>query len=212
MSIRLLIADDHEVVRRGLASVVDGTDIEIVGEATRGEDAARMAIDLKPDIVLLDIRMPEDDGLTALQKIKEHCPYLPVLVLSTYDNPSYIARALALGAGGYLLKGCGRSEILSKIRTAASGKNVWTASELRRFSSVAKAQLANPDLEVTLTQRELEVLRLIDAGLSNQKICEKLFISLNTLRSHTRNLYRKLDVHSRTQAVSKAREQGLIGP
>ena len=209
MGIRLLIADDHEVVRRGLASVVEGTDIEIVGEASRGQDVARMAVELKPDIVLLDIRMPDEDGLTALRRIKEQSPYLPVLVLSTYDNPSYVARALALGASGYLLKGCGREEILSKIRTAALGENVWTANELRRFSSAAALQKSEPDLEVTLTKRELEVLLNVTGGLTNKQIGKLLFISAETVKEHIQNILRKIGVSDRTQAAVWAVRHGV---
>ncbi len=209
MSVRLLIADDHEVVRRGLASVVAGTDIEIVGEASQGEDVTRMALELKPDIVLMDIRMPKAGGLTALQQIRDQCPYLPVLVLSTYDNPSYVARALALGASGYLLKGCGREEILSKIRTAALGENVWSANELRRFSRGAKSQPSDPDLEVTLTQRELEVLRNVTRGLTNKQIAKLLYISAETVKEHIQNILRKVGVSDRTQAAVWAVRRGV---
>ena len=201
MSIRLVIADDHEVVRRGIASVVTQTEIELVGEARDGPRAIKLIRKKKPDVALLDIRMPHGGGLEALRQIKDEFPYLAVLMLSTYDNPSYIGRALGLGAEGYLLKGCSRDEILSKIRAAATGENLWTAAELRRFSGTASAPAPVPDLEVTLTERELEVLRNVTQGMTNKQIAKLLFISAETVKEHIQNILRKIGVTDRTQAA-----------
>ena len=201
MSIRLLIADDHEVVRRGIASVVASTEIELVGEALDGEQLIKLIPTQNPDIILLDIRMPQGGGLEALRQIKEECSYLPVLMLSTYDNPNYIGRALALGAEGYLLKGCSRDEILSKIRSAASGENLWTPAELRRFSGAEPTPPPEPDLEITLTRRELEVLRKVARGMTNKQIAKLLFISAETVKEHIQNILRKIGVTDRTQAA-----------
>ena len=127
MSIKILIVDDHEVVRCGLRSLVAGTDIEVVAEAESGEEAVRLVAAHKPDVVLMDIRMPGGDGLTALGRIKLDHPEMPVLVLSTYDNPTYVARAVALGAAGYVLKGAPRERLLETIRMAAKGESAGRA-------------------------------------------------------------------------------------
>ncbi len=126
MSITLLIADDHEVVRTGLKSLFAGSDVEVVAEASTGEAAVRLAIEHSPDVVLLDIRMPDGDGLNALGRIKLERPEMPVLILSTYDNPTYVARSVALGASGYILKGTTRENLLQAIHTAAEGQTSWT--------------------------------------------------------------------------------------
>ena len=125
--IRLLVADDHEVVRRGLKTMLADTDIEIVGEVDTGNAAVKFALTHDVDVVLLDVRMPQGDGLTALGRIKLDKPDVPVLILSTFDNPTYVARAVALGASGYLLKGCTRDELVAAIRSAAAGSCRLTA-------------------------------------------------------------------------------------
>ena len=134
MSIKLLIADDHEVVRCGLRSVLAGGDIEIIGEATTGEQAIQMALEKRPDVLLLDIRMPGGDGLNVLGRLKLEAPAIAVLILSTYDNPTYVARAVALGAAGYVLKGTDRAGLIEAIRKAAVGESAWTRDELRRVT------------------------------------------------------------------------------
>src|SRR5882672_11506525 len=123
MSIKLLIADDHEVVRSGLKSLLAGTDIKVVAEAASGEQAVRLALKHEPDVVLLDIRMPEGDGLNTLGRIKLDRPNMPILMFSTYDNPTYVARAVALGASGFLLKGTLRDKLIEAIQNAAAGQS-----------------------------------------------------------------------------------------
>jgi len=135
--IRLLIADDHEVVRSGLKTLVAGTEVKVVGEVATGAEAVKYALENEVDVVLLDIRMPDGDGLTALGRIKLDKPDMPVLILSTFDNPTYIARAVALGASGYVLKGCTRDQLLAAIRTAAAGESAWTREELRGLGHAA---------------------------------------------------------------------------
>jgi DNA-binding NarL/FixJ family response regulator len=149
MSIRVLIADDHEVVRCGLRSLVEGTDIDVIGEANTGEEALQRVNELKPDVLLLDIRLPDGDGLKTLGRIKLDYPDLPVLMFSAYDNPTYVARAVALGASGYLLKDIGRDDALTLIRKAAAGEDVWTREELRRVTGA----LATPRLAVDVEAR-----------------------------------------------------------
>jgi DNA-binding NarL/FixJ family response regulator len=124
--IKLLIADDHEVVRCGLRTLLAGTEVQVMAEVGTGEDAVKYTLENNPDVVLLDIRMPNGDGLTALGRIKLDKPEMPILMLSTFDNPTYIARSVALGASGFLLKGCTREELLAAIRTAAAGESAWT--------------------------------------------------------------------------------------
>ncbi len=210
MSIRLLIADDHEVVRTGLASLVAGTEIEIVAEAANGDDAVRMAVERQPDLVLLDVRMNGTDGLAALARLQQEKPDLPVLMLSSYDNPTYVARAVALGARGYVLKGSTRDELLTSIRKAASGEDAWTRNELRRVTGALATPRLGSDVEVPLTQRESEVLRQMALGLTNKEIAQALHISYETVKEHVQHVLRKVGVTDRTQAAVWAVRKGLV--
>lgn len=210
MSIRLLIADDHEVVRTGLASLVTGTDIEIVAEAANGDDAVRLAQEKNPDLVLLDVRMNGTDGLGALARLQQEKPELPVLMLSSYDNPTYVARAVALGARGYVLKGSTRDELLTAIRKAAAGEDAWTRNELRRVTGALATPRLGSDVEVPLTQRESEVLRQMALGLTNKEIAQALHISYETVKEHVQHVLRKVGVTDRTQAAVWAVRKGLV--
>ncbi len=210
MSIKLLIADDHEVVRYGLRSLMADTDIEIVGEATTGEQAIQLALETNPDVVLLDIRMPGGDGLNALGRLKLERPELAVLMLSTYDNPTYVARAVALGAAGYVLKGADRDKLLDSIRKAARGESAWTRDELRRVTGALATPRLNADVEVPLTQRESEVLRQLALGLTNKEIAQALHISYETVKEHVQHILRKVGVSDRTQAAVWAVRKGLV--
>jgi DNA-binding NarL/FixJ family response regulator len=210
MTLRLLIADDHEVVRTGLKSLVAGTDIKVVAEAATGEEAVRLALKHNPDVALLDIRMPEGDGLNALGRIKLDRPEMPILMLSTYDNPTYVARAVALGASGYLLKGSNREELLKSIRAAAAGESAWTREELRRVTGALATPRLASDVEVPLTQRESEVLRQLAFGLTNKEIAQALHISYETVKEHVQHILRKVGVSDRTQAAVWAVRKGLV--
>ncbi len=210
MAIKLLIADDHEVVRLGLKSLVADTEITIVAEATSGDEAWQLALKLNPDVVLLDVRMPDGDGLNALGRIKLDRPNMPVLILSTYDNPTYVARAVALGAAGYVLKGSGREKLLESIRKVASGENAWTREELRRVTGALATPRLNADVEVPLTQRESEVLRQLALGLTNKEIAQALHISYETVKEHVQHILRKVGVSDRTQAAVWAVRKGLV--
>lgn len=210
MTIRLLVADDHEVVRCGLKSLVSGTDIEVAGEARTGEETVRMVSSVNPDVVLLDIRMPEGDGLTTLGRIKLERPDLPILILSTYDNPTYVARAVALGANGYVLKGDPRDRLVDAIHTAANGESAWTRDELRRVTGALATPRLNADVEVPLTQRESEVLRQLALGLTNKEIAQALHISYETVKEHVQHILRKVGVSDRTQAAVWAVRKGLV--
>ena len=209
-TIKLLVADDHEVVRCGLRTLLADTEVEIVAEVGTGEAAVRYALENDPDLVLLDIRMPEGDGLTALGRIKLDKPDMPILMLSTFDNPTYIARAVALGASGYLLKGCTRDALVEAIRTAASGGSAWTRDELRRVTGALATPRLAADVEVPLTQRESEVLRQLAYGLTNKKIAQALHISYETVKEHVQHILRKIGVSDRTQAAVWAVRKELV--
>jgi len=210
MSIKILIADDHEVVRCGLKTLLADTDIEVMAEVSTGEEAVKFALAQRPDVVLLDIRMPEGDGLTALGRIKLDRPEMPVLMLSTFDNPTYIARSVALGASGYLLKGCSREELLTAIRASAAGESVWTRDELRRVTGALATPRLAADVEVPLTQRESEVLRQLAYGLTNKEIAAALHISYETVKEHVQHILRKIGVSDRTQAAVWAVRKQLV--
>ena len=208
--IRLLIADDHEVVRSGLKMMLNNTDVKVVGEVATGNEAVKFALENEVDVVLLDIRMPDGDGLTALGRIKLDKPNLPILILSTFDNPTYVARAVALGASGYLLKGCLREELLTGIHTAASGESVWTRDELRRVTGALATPRLTADVDVPLTQRESEVLKQLAYGLTNKEIANTLHISYETVKEHVQHILRKIGVSDRTQAAVWAVRKELV--
>lgn len=208
--IRLLIADDHEVVRSGIKSMLTGTDFKVVAEAATGAAAVKSAIENDVDVVLLDIRMPDGDGLTALGRIKLDKPRLPIVILSTFDNPTYIARAVALGAAAYLLKGCSLETLLTTLKTVAAGQNAWTRDELRRVTGALATPRLTADVEVPLTQRESEVLKQLALGLTNKEIANMLQISYETVKEHVQHILRKIGVADRTQAAVWAVRNELV--
>lgn len=210
MTIRLLVVDDHPMVRSGIGFLVQDTEIEIIGEAASGEEAILKVQELQPDVVLIDIQMENGDGLTALGKIKAERPHLPILVLSTFDNPLYVGQAMALGASGYLLKGSSRDDLLSAIRTVASGQEAWTRRELRRFTGALATPRVSNDVEVSLTQRESEVLSQMAHGHTNKEIATSLKISYETVKEHVQHILRKIGVTDRTQAAVWAVRKGLV--
>ena len=169
----------------------------------------KCALEHEVDVVLMDVRMPDGDGLTALGRIKLDKPDLPILMLSNFDNPMYASRAVALGASGYLLKGCTRDELVNAIRKAAAGENIFTRDELRRVAGAMAAPRLAADVEVSLTRREGEVLRQMAAGLTNKQIAEALHISYETIKEHVQNILRKIGVTDRTQAAVWAVRKNL---
>ena len=207
MAIKVVIADDHEVVRRGLVSLLAGSDVKIVGEATSGEEAVKVCKKAKPDVVLLDIRMQGKDGLLALEKIRAEMPAIRCVMLSTFDNPTYVARAVAGGAHDYMLKGCTRSELLTSITGA---QLPMKAGELRRVATTMANRVATADPDIPLTQRETQVLRHMALGLSNKEIAQSLTISVETVKEHVQNILRKIAVSDRTQAAVWAVRRGLV--
>lgn len=210
MSVRLLIADDHEVIRTGLITLLQGSGIEVVGQAATGKETVKLAEQLKPDVVLLDIRMPDGDGLSTLEKLRQKVPSTKVVMLSTYDNPTYVARGVALGAADFVLKGATREAIIETIKAAAAGESPSRSGELRRVASTMKIRQVVDDDEVPLTQRETQVLRHVALGLSNKEIGRSLEISVETVKEHVQNILRKIAVNDRTQAAVWAVRKGLV--
>jgi DNA-binding NarL/FixJ family response regulator len=210
MSVRLLVADDHEVIRTGLASLLAGSGIEIVAEAATGKETVARAEEVKPDVILLDIRMPDGDGLATLEKLKTKVPDSEVVMLSTYDNPTYVARAVALGASDFVLKGSSREDLITTIKAAAAGESPSRAGELRRVAGAMKIRQVIDDDDVPLTQRETQVLRHVALGLSNKEIGRSLEISVETVKEHVQNILRKIAVSDRTQAAVWAVRKGLV--
>jgi DNA-binding NarL/FixJ family response regulator len=210
MPIKLMICDDHEVIRTGLASLLAGTEFEIVAEAANGKDALKLAVKDKPDIILLDIRMPDGDGLATLEKLRQKVPESKVIMLSTYDNPTYIARAVALGASDYVLKGSTRDDIIATLKACAAGESPSRTGELKKIATTMKVKAAIDDDDVPLTQRETQVLRHVALGLSNKEIGKSLEISVETVKEHVQNILRKIAVSDRTQAAVWAVRKGLV--
>lgn len=210
MSIKLMIVDDHEVVRSGLSSLLSGSDIDVVAEASNGQEAIDKARKHKPNVILMDIRMPEVDGLAALETIHGEMPETKVVVLSTYDNPTYIARAVALGADDYLLKGSSQSDLVESIRAVAAGRETKGSAELRRIAGTMNTKCVTENEEVSLTQRETQVLRHLALGLSNKEVGRSLTISVETVKEHVQNILRKINCTDRTQAAVWAVKRGLV--
>jgi DNA-binding NarL/FixJ family response regulator len=210
MTIRVLVADDHQVVRSGLRSMFADTEIEVVAEAASGKDALQVASETQLNLVLLDVRMPDGDGLNVLGRLKLDHPELAVLMLSTYDNPTYVARAVALGAAGYVLKDTQRDILLDAVRRSAAGENIWTREELRRVTGALATPRLASNVEVPLTQRESEVLRQLALGLTNKEIALALHISYETVKEHVQHILRKIGVTDRTQAAVWAVRKGLV--
>ena len=210
MAIRILIADDHAVLRAGVRSMVQNTEIEVIAEAADGNQALQLALEHRPDLVLLDVRMPESDGIACLGRLRAELPNMPVLMFSAYDNPTYIARTVALGAAGFLVKTASRDELLLAIRSAAAGESIWTREELRRVTGALSTPRVAVDLEVPLTKRESEVLKQFALGLSNKEIAQALGISYETVKEHVQHILRKVGVSDRTQAAVWAVRKGLV--
>ena len=207
--IRLVIADDHEIVRIGLRTLLGTDEFHIVGEAASGGAALKLVKKYRPDLLLLDVRMPEGDGLECLARVKLDHKHMPVLMLSAFDNPTYLARALALGASGYLSKTASANEIVNAIRAAAQGQSIWTEDELRRVSGALVRPLHGSEMDIFLTRRESEVLKQLSFGLTNKEIGQLLGISYETVKEHVQHVLRKIGVTDRTQAAVWAVRKNL---
>jgi DNA-binding NarL/FixJ family response regulator len=221
MSTRVLLADDQELMRIGFRMVIDSQpDIEIVGEAANGREAVAAAKQLSPDVVLMDVRMPELDGLEATRMIVEQAGATRIIVLTTFDLDEYVYAALRAGASGFLLKDAPPGELLSAIRAVASGDAVVAPSVTRRLLSSYAHRLPAPDAPdreseqrlQLLTAREHEVLLQVARSLSNAEIAEQLVLSEATVKSHVGRILAKLELRDRVQIVVFAYETGLVKP
>ncbi len=209
MPIKLLVADDHEVVRLGLLCLLRDTEIEVVAEAGDGQQAIDQTLATNPDAVLLDVRLPGIDGLATLVEIRKARPQIPVVMISTYDNPTYVARSVALGAADYVVKGDSREVLVEAITNAARGEQPADKSLWQRVQTAMAKRIERTD-GTSLTNREFQVLRHVALGLSNREIGSSLKISIETVKEHVQNVLRKIDVTDRTQAAVWAVRQSLI--
>jgi NarL family two-component system response regulator LiaR len=208
----VLIADDHPLVREALHQALDGErDMEVVAEAGDGEEAVKLASELKPDVAVMDIVMPKLNGIEATRKIKEIAPSIAILILTAYDDDEYVLGLLDAGAAGYLLKSARGRDLAGAIRAVKSGKSVLhpkiIAKLLKRATIAPVEERKASDL---LSERESEVLRLVALGMSNKKIAEKLFLSQRTVKAHLTNIFNKLNVASRSEAIVKGLQWGLV--
>jgi len=209
MAIRLVVADPHEVVRAGVESLLAGTDITVVGHAKNPIEMAKAVLKATPDVLLMEVRMGDEVALDALEKFKKRLANTRVVVFSTYDNATYVARAHALGASDYILKGCRREELISAITNAYRGHEPVRTGEMKRVAhAINSAAVAEHDLPIT--PRETEVMKLIAAGLSNKELAKKLDISVETIKEHVQNLLRKLGLADRTQVAVLAVRMKLV--
>lgn len=205
-TIRVLVADDHVVVRAGIVALLAGEqDIEVVGEAVDGEQAVQLALALRPDVVVMDVRMPGLTGDAATARIRERADDVRVLVLTTYESDASILSAIEAGASGYLLKAAPADELIAGVRSVAAGEVALSPAIAAQL--VARVRTPAPP---TLTPRETEVLRLVAEGLSNRIIGERLHLGEATIKTHLVRAFEKLGVNDRTRAVTLAMERGLL--
>jgi DNA-binding NarL/FixJ family response regulator len=210
---RIVVADDHELARAGLrALLARERSVEIVAEATTGRQAAELAVRLQPDLVLMDVRMPDMDGLSATRAIKAECPGTSVLIVTMHADPDYLFEALKAGAAGYILKDTTRAELTQAVRRILGGETLLepdlAVRLLRRLATETPHSVAAP-IE-SLTERELEVLRLIARGKTNPEIAQALFVSVATVKVQVERIIGKLGVSDRTQAAVRGVELGLV--
>jgi DNA-binding NarL/FixJ family response regulator len=204
--IRILIADDHPVVRTGLEGMLAGQpEFEVIGEATNGREAIDLADRLRPDVVLMDLRMPVLDGVLATSEIKRRRPAVQVLVLTTYDSDADILRAIEAGAIGYLLKDAPRDDLFRAIHAAAKGESFLAPAVAARLMGRIRAPA-----EEMLSAREIEVLAMVARGASNKEVGRQLHISEATVKTHLIHIFEKLGVSDRTQAVTVAIQRGIV--
>ncbi|TMJ06335.1 MAG: response regulator transcription factor [Bacillati bacterium ANGP1] len=215
-AIRVLLADDHALFRQGVRRLLEGAgDIEVVGDAETGEESVRLAEDLAPDIVLLDVTMPSLSGIDAARMIKASSPRAGIIMLTVHADEEFLFEAIKAGAMGYLLKDCTPDELIRAIRVVHSGEGLlaptMAAKVMREFARTRETKdLAA--VHLPLTQREVEILQHVTTGLANKEIANRLSISERTVKNHLSNIMEKLHVNSRTQAAVYALRRGLVPP
>ncbi len=213
-TIKIMIVDDHTVVRDGLSAMLGRQeDFTIVGEAQNGLEAIEKTKDLNPDVILMDLRMPELTGVEAMRRIREDDPDAKFIVLTTFDSDEYIFDAIEAGAKGYLLKDASRDDLFKAVRAVHRGESLIepgvAAKILNRLAQLSR-QSAEPASVDVLSERELEVLQLMAKGSANKEIAASLSISESTVKTHVANIFQKLEVNHRTEAVTQALQKGII--
>jgi two-component system response regulator DegU len=211
VTIRLMLADDHRMLREGLRRSMTDQGFDVVGEARDGDEAVRLAEEVQPDVILMDVTMPEMDGVEATRQIKQAQPGVRIVMLTMHADQEVLASAIRAGASGYLVKDCSTDEIASAVRMAASGETALSPQlaasmldEVRRMDQPATEE------ERVITRREEEVLQLIADGCSTPEVAERLYISQKTVKNHLASIYQKLDARDRTQAVLQAVRMGIV--
>ncbi|MCH9015962.1 MAG: response regulator transcription factor [Gemmatimonadetes bacterium] len=209
---RILIVDDHTMVRDGLSSMLQRQpDFEVVGEASNGKEGVEQAERLRPDLILMDLRMPEMDGVEAMRKIRLHQPEVDFLVLTTFDTDEYIFDAVEVGAKGFLLKDTSRDELFNAVRTISNGNSYFQPDIASRLADqFAVLRKGGGHVTDALSEREREVLNLIAQGKANKEVASELSLSESTVKSHVSNIFSKLGVNDRTGAVTTAIQKGII--
>jgi len=215
MSIRILIADDHRVYREGVRALLDGDGlVTIVGEASSGDDAIHRALELRPDVILMDLKMPGVNGIEATRQIRNTLPDARVLIVTMFDDDASVFAAMRAGARGYILKDADQEELLRAIQAAYRGEAIFSPTIAQRMMDyftalphAAPREAAQPFPE--LTEREREILEMIARGQNNQAIANSLVLSIKTVQNHISNIFNKLEVADRAQAIIRARDAGL---
>jgi DNA-binding NarL/FixJ family response regulator len=212
--IRVLIADDHTLFRDGLRALLASIpDIEVVGEASSGKEVLKLAVEHQPDVILMDIQMPDLNGIEATQQILRTSPHVGIIVLTMFQDDDTVFAVMRAGARGYVLKGADQGVLLRAMRAVANGESLFSpeiAARLIQFFAGLEPT-SRPELFPELTEREREILSFIADGQTNAEIAEKLVISMKTVRNHVSNIFSKLQVADRAQAAIRAREAGLGG-
>ena len=212
--IRIIVADDHTVLREGTRKILEEEpDMEVVAEAYDGEEAVRLATELKPDVVLMDIAMPKLDGIEATKQIKHACPDINVLILSAHDDDQFVFKLLQAGAAGYLLKTIHTQELISGVRAVYQGESVLHPTIARKVLSriaMTSGKPSNMMLSGDLTEREIGLLKLMTRGLTNKEIASELGLSIRTVQGHVAQIFNKIGVSSRTEAVVRGLQKGYI--
>lgn len=205
--IRVVLAEDHKLVRQGTRAYLESVGVDVVGEAANGVEAVKLARELQPDVVIMDIHMPELTGIEATRRIRHDNDDIRVLVLTAYDDPAYVHALLDAGADGFILKTAEFSELYAALQSVAVGRHAFDQTVMAK---AARHEQALPALTENLSEREVEILGQAARGLTNKQIGHQLFISDRTVQGHLQNVYQKLGVGTRTEAVTAALARGLI--
>ena len=215
MTIKVLIADDHKLFRQGLISLMRTREdlVEVVGEAASGVEAIQLTAQLHPDVVLMDIYMPEMDGLQAAKEIRSRFPHVAIVMLTSSERDGHLYEAVQIGVSGYLLKSLDATELFDLLTGVVKGETAMTRTLASKLLKAVANRLADDEKgEQALTERELYVLRRVASGATNSEIADKLSISINTVKSHLKNILGKLQLENRTQAATYALKHGLVSP